>query len=165
MLPMSHQDLDANFSFLLYDAARLLRRNFDRRARAIGLTRARWSVLAHLARHEGVTQTEMAEILDIQPITLVRLLDHLEAAGLVERRPDPADRRVWTLYLTPEAHPLLDSIRALAAETREEALEGVSPELRHHLIEGLWTVRANLSDKEQASRRAESPRKRSHGQS
>src|SRR5690348_13133430 len=87
------QDPERSFGFLLYDAARLLRRDFDRRARRIGLTRAQWSVLANLVRNEGVNQAGLADIMEIQPITLVRLLDRLEEAGWIERRPDPTDRR------------------------------------------------------------------------
>ena len=87
------QPPEKSFGFLLYDAARLLRRDFERRAKQLGLTRAQWSVLAHLARNEGTNQAAAADVLEIEPITLVRLLDRLEAAGWVERRPDPNDRR------------------------------------------------------------------------
>jgi len=138
-------DYQRSFGFLLYDAARLLRRDFDRRARAIGLTRAQWSVLAHLSRNEGISQAGLADILDIEPITLARLLDKLEEAGWVERRPHATDRRVYTLYITAKAWPLIAQIRALAAETREVALAGVSPQEQARLVEVLTRVRANLS--------------------
>ena len=140
-------DYQRSFGFLLYDSARLLRRDFDRRARAIGLTRAQWSVLAHLSRNEGISQAGLAEILDIEPITLVRLLDRLEESGWVERRPHPTDRRVYTLYVTAKAWPVIDQIRALAAETRALALAGVADADRARLVELLARIRANLSDR------------------
>jgi DNA-binding MarR family transcriptional regulator len=143
------QDLERSFGFLLYDAARLLRRDFDRRARRIGLTRAQWSVLANLVRREGINQAGLADIMEIQPITLVRLLDRLEEAGWIERRPDPEDRRARVLRLTEKARPIIEQMRALAAETREQALQGFSPEERERMIDSLAQVRANLSPREQ----------------
>lgn len=140
-------DYQRSFGFLLYDSARLLRRDFDRRARAIGLTRAQWSVLAHLSRNEGISQAGLADILDIEPITLVRLLDKLEEAGWVVRRPHATDRRIYTLYITAKAWPLIAQIRALAAETRAVALAGVSAEEQARLVEILTRIRANLSEK------------------
>ncbi|MBI1773790.1 MAG: MarR family transcriptional regulator [Proteobacteria bacterium] len=145
------QNPERSFGFLLYDAARLLRRDFDRRARQIGLTRAQWSVLANLARNEGINQAGLADIMEIQPITLVRLLDRLEEAGWVARRPDPADRRARVLSLTEKARPILEQMRALAAETRETALQGFSIETRERLIDALAQVRSNLSVREQTS--------------
>src|SRR5262245_61576649 len=139
-------DYQRSFGFLLYDSARLLRRDFDRRARAIGLTRAQWSVLAHLSRNEGISQAGLADILDIEPITLGRLIDRLEDAGWVERRPHATDRRVYMLYLTPKAWPLIAQIRALSAETRAVALAGISAVEQALLVEILTRVRANLSE-------------------
>ncbi|MFZ5789107.1 MAG: MarR family winged helix-turn-helix transcriptional regulator [Pseudomonadota bacterium] len=141
-------DPERSFGFLLYDAARLLRRDFDRRARSLGLTRAQWSVLAHLARNEGSNQAAVADTLEIEPITLVRLLDRLEAAGWVERRPDPADRRARLLFLTEKAHPVMEQLYALAMETREAALAGFSEAERDQIIDSLSKVRANLSTRE-----------------
>ena len=131
--------------FLLHDVARLLRKRFEQKARGLGLTRAQWQVLAHLAHREGIHQGALAEILEIEPITLVRILDRLQAAGLVERRAHPKDRRCWQLYLTPKAHPLLVEIRALGAETREEALAGISDEDRERLVGTLLDMKANLA--------------------
>lgn len=136
---------DRNFGFLLYDAARLMRRNFDRRARQVGLTRAQWSVLAHLARNEGVRQCVLADILDVKPITLARQVDRLEAGGWVQRRPDPEDRRAWTLHLADKAHPILERLRELGRATRAEALVGLSTEQRQHLIDALARIRDNLA--------------------
>lgn len=139
---------EITFGFLLYDAARLLRRDFDRRARQLGLTRSQWAVLFHLARREGCNQTILADILEIEPITLVRLLDKLEAAGWLERRPDPQDRRVRLLYLTARAHPLLEKMKALGMETRNLALKGFSKAERETISQLLSRVRSNLSDHE-----------------
>ena len=135
---------ERSFGFVLYDAARLLRRDFERRARGVGLTRAQWAVLAYLSRNEGINQVSLADLLDIQPITLVRLLDRLEGAGWIERRPDPADRRAHVLRLTRKARPFLDKMYALAAQTREAALRGLTREEREHLIDALAAVRENL---------------------
>src|SRR5947207_15571905 len=121
---MPHNAPDRTLGLVLHDVARFLRKRFEQRAREadLPLTRAQWSVLAHLARQEGINQAALAQILEIEPITLVRLLDRLQAAGLVERRPDPNDRRARVLFLTAAAHPLLDRIWTLAAEVRQDAM-------------------------------------------
>src|SRR5260221_11485482 len=125
MVASNMQLPEKSFGFLLYDAARLYRRDFERRAKQLGLTRAQWSVLAHLARNEGTNQAAAADVLEIEPITLVRLLDRLEASGWVESRADPNDRRARLLYLTDKAPPILDPMYALSMESRERALTGV----------------------------------------
>jgi MarR family transcriptional regulator for hemolysin len=140
--------LQITFGFLLHDTARLLRRDFERRSKDTGLTRAQWAVLAYVARNEGSNQAALADMLEIEPITLVRLLDKLEAAGLVERRPDPADRRVRRLYLTEATGPLLGQLQDLASETRESALAGLSESERQQLTDLLMKVRANLSGRD-----------------
>ncbi len=132
--------------FVLNDVARLLRKRFEQRARAsaLGLTRAQAAVLAYLARQEGINQAALAQTLDLEPITLARLLDRLQAASLIERRADPNDRRAHLLYLTEAAYPLLDGIFALAAEVREEALVGIPEPDRVRLLEMLLTMKSNL---------------------
>ena len=132
------------FGFLLADSARLLRRAFDRKARLLGFNRAQWQVLAFVSRREGSTQAEMADTLELQPITLVRLLDRLEKAGLIERRADPADRRVRRLFLTPAAHPALEEMHRLGAELRAVALDGVPEAQRELLNDLLGRIRGNL---------------------
>lgn len=132
------------FGFLLYDTARLLRRDFDRRTRCVGLSRAKWSVLAHLSRNEGIRQVGLAEILDVSPITLTRHLDRLEQERLVERRPDPDDRRAYRLYLTDEAVPALEMLRELSEQTRALALGELSERERAELVRLLCKVQANL---------------------
>jgi len=147
--------LQITFGFLLHDTARLLRRDFERRSKGTGLTRAQWAVLAYVARNEGSNQAALADMLEIEPITLVRLLDKLEAAGLVERRPDPADRRVRRLYLTEATGPLLEQLQQLASETRETALAGLTAAERQQLTDLLMKVRGNLSGRDLGTKPAE----------
>jgi DNA-binding MarR family transcriptional regulator len=135
------------FGFLLHDVARLLRKRFEQKAKSLGLTRSQWQVLAHLARHEGIGQSALAEILEIEPITLGRLLDRLEAAALVERRAHPHDRRAWQLFLADKAHPILEQVWEIAGATRDEAMVGLPPLERERLINLLLQVRANLSER------------------
>jgi DNA-binding MarR family transcriptional regulator len=143
---MSHEIPSRTLGFVLNDVARLMRKRFEQRARAaaLGLTRAQAAVLAYLARQEGINQAALAQLLELEPITLARLLDRLQAAGLVERRPDPKDRRAHLLYLTAAAYPLLDRIFALAAEVREDALAGVAEAERGRLLDLLIEMKANL---------------------
>ena len=137
--------------FLLNDAARLMRKDFERRTRSLGLTRAQWQTLFHLARNEGCNQTTLADLLEVEPITLARTIDRLELSGLVERRADPGDRRARLLFLGERAHPLLEELRALGAETREIALAGISDDERTLLMTLLTKMRANLSGREAAT--------------
>ena len=114
-------------AFAINDVARLLRTFADHAAGRFGMTRAKWAVLARLDRFEGLKQTELAEMLDLQPITLTRLLDGLANNGLIERRPDPDDRRAKRLFLTPAARPLLERLTALGEGLMETALAGLEP--------------------------------------
>jgi DNA-binding MarR family transcriptional regulator len=134
-----------NMGSIIADSARLMRRAFDARARAIGVTRPQWQVLSTLLRHEGVNQGKLAEYLDVEPITVCRMVDRLQEAELVERRSDAADRRSWNLFLTPRAHELLAQLRPLANEMVEEALEGIDPAERETLQRLLEKLRLNLS--------------------
>src|SRR5690348_3880242 len=144
---MATSELDSSFGFLLHDIARLMRKRFDQRARCLGLTRAQWQVLAHLARHEGIKQAGLAEILEVEPITLGRLIDRMEEAGWVERRPHPSDRRARLLYLTAKAQPVFAKMRALGEAVKSEALAGLTQEEHERLVATLIAVRANLSDR------------------
>ena len=137
--------------FLLHDTARLMRRDFERRSRSMGLTRAQWQTLFHLHRNEGCNQATLAEVLEVEPITLTRVLDRLESSGLVERRTDPDDRRARLLFLGQQALPLLEQLRALGAETREIALAGISEDERSQLMTLLTKMRANLSGRDAAT--------------
>ncbi len=116
----------ASIGLLLIDTGRLLRKRFEQNVRGTGLTRAQWQVLKEVYVQEGLTQGALAELLEVEPITVGRLVDRLEQAGLIERRPHPTDRRAWSLYLLPAALPLLETLKGIAAETRAELLEGMS---------------------------------------
>lgn len=144
---MTQPALDRSFGFLLHDIARLMRKRYEQRARPLGLTRAQWQVLAHLQRHEGINQSGLAELLELEPITVGRLIDRMQEAGLVERRADPADRRAHRLFLTERARPLLDRCRALADTVYDEAFAGIAGGAREHIIDVLMRVRGNLSDR------------------
>jgi len=131
-------------AFAINDVARLLRTFADHAAGRFGMTRAKWAVLARLDRFEGLKQTELAEMLDLQPITLTRLLDGLANNGLIERRPDPDDRRAKRLFLTPAARPLLERLTALGEDLMETALAGLEPSDVDALLGRLTTVKENL---------------------
>jgi MarR family transcriptional regulator for hemolysin len=141
---MLHEDLSRNFGFLLHDVARLLRTAYDRRIRKLGLTRAQWWVLTHLYRGDGVSQTELAETLEIEKPTLGRLLDRLEAKGWVRREHDARDRRMWRVHLTAEVEPALRTMRALAAELRRDALAGLDAAERERFVDTLLAIKRNL---------------------
>src|SRR5271165_4121924 len=130
--------------FALNDVARLLRTYSDQRARELGTTRAQWAVLSRLQRCEGVNQSELAEALDLAPITLGRLVDKLTSAGLVERRDDATDRRAHRLYLTEKAAPKLKVLGALAEDILGRALSGLDDENIDALHFGLTRMKANL---------------------
>lgn len=100
----------------IHELSRLLRREYEARARQLGFTEGQWRTLWHLQRNQGFSQVRLAEILEMQPISLVRVLDRLESAGLIERRPDPRDRRAVQLYLTPAAGPVLESLRRIGED-------------------------------------------------
>lgn len=131
--------------FLIADAARLIRRRFDERARVIGITRPQWRTLTMLSRHEGINQGGLAELLEVEPITLCRMVDRLEEAGHVERRRDPHDRRAWRIYLTDSAHPLIAQLRSIADELLDQALAGIDPPAREQLTQTLGRILANLA--------------------
>lgn len=134
----------STIGFLLHDIARLMRKRFEQRARSLGLTRAQWQVLVHLAQNEGIHQSGLADILEVEPITLLRILDKLEARGLIERRRHATDRRIWLLFLCEAALPLLDVLREFGTLTRGESLEGVREADQQKLFETLTTMKSNL---------------------
>jgi MarR family transcriptional regulator for hemolysin len=128
----------------LMDVARMLRTYADQRARQFGISRAQWVVLIRLDRSEGLKQSELAEILDLTPISLTRLLDRLAENGLIERRADPNDRRANRLYLTPAARPLLDQLAKLGADMMETVLEGLDSKANERLLRDLKLMKDNL---------------------
>jgi MarR family transcriptional regulator for hemolysin len=111
--------------FLIGDVTRLYRREFDRRAAHLGLTRVQWRALRRIERVEGLTQAGLAEDLELAPIAVGRVLDRLEKAGFIERRPDPADRRCWRLHLAPGSAMVMASVDRIANELREEVFAGI----------------------------------------
>lgn len=141
---MPPQPIKREFGFTIMDVARLLKTYADQRARQFGISRAQWAVLARIDRNEGLKQTELADMLDLQPITLTRLLDRLAANGLIERRADPNDRRANRLYLKPAAKPLLDRLSDLGADMMEAVLHGVSPTSIERMLKELSAVKDNL---------------------
>jgi len=145
---MFREDLSRNFGFILNDVARLLRTSFDRRVRQLGLTRSQWWVLTFLFRNDGVTQSELAEMLEIEKPTLGRLIDRLEAKGWVRRAADAKDRRAWRVHLTDEVEPAMRTMRAIAAEVRRDALAGLSAAERERFVDTLLAIKANLAGPE-----------------
>jgi MarR family transcriptional regulator, transcriptional regulator for hemolysin len=137
---------EISLGWLLHDVARLFRLRFEQRARAegLGLTRAQAAVLGHLMLNEGINQASLAQLLEIEPITLVRLLDKLEAAGLVERRADPSDRRARTLHLKPAAMALITHSRAIGKEVMEDAMAGVPEAQRAAYRDIMMSMKSNL---------------------
>jgi DNA-binding MarR family transcriptional regulator len=144
-------DPDRSIGFLINDVARLLRRNFNRRVQSLGLTQAQWRAVAHLSRNEGMTQVELADLLEIQPITLTRLVDRMEAAGWVERRNHPLDRRAVQLYLAPKCAPILEQMHELATETIALAVAGLSTADQKRMLEDLQHMKRNLAAAETAA--------------
>jgi MarR family transcriptional regulator, transcriptional regulator for hemolysin len=136
--------LRRDLAFTINDVARLLRTYADQKAAQYGMSRAKWAVLARLDRFEGLKQTELADMLDLQPISLTRLLDSLCANGLIERRADPDDRRAKRLFLTPAARPLLDRLGDLAEELMGTALAGLDQRDSKALLAQLSTIKDNL---------------------
>ena len=160
---MFDQDPDRNVGFLLHDVSRLIRKRFDRRARALGITRAQWRVLVHLAPRQGINQTALADILELDGVTLGRHIDRLQETGWLERRPDPDDRRAWRLYLSEKARPLLDRMEALAVQTQLEALKDIGGEELDRLMSTLMSIKGNMLQLEnEREETEETPREASH---
>lgn len=135
---------ETDFLFALFDLQRLVRHYVDKEASRYGTTRAQWAVLSKLARSEGLKQAELAELMDIQPISLTRLIDRLCDSGLIERRPDPNDRRANRLYLLPAAQPVLKSLAERRAEIMRVALGEMSAAEARRLVAQLDTVKDNI---------------------
>jgi DNA-binding MarR family transcriptional regulator len=152
--------LTRSLGFLLGDTSRLMRKRFDGRVRALGLTRAQWRVLARLRRREGINQTELAEILEIETITLGRHIDRLEAKGWVERRRDPNDRRAWNLFLNPKVQPVMDKMRVYSEITRKEALAGIAQSDSELLIDLLLQIKGNMLELERAEKSSENAKRK-----
>ena len=142
---MFREDLSRNFGFILNDVARLMRTTFDRRVKSLGLTRSQWWVLNHLFRNDGVTQSELAEILEVKKATLGRLLDRMEQKGWIRREGHAGDRRAKRVFLTDEVEPAIKTMRAAASEVRRDALSGLSSVQQDQFVDALLAIKANLS--------------------
>jgi DNA-binding MarR family transcriptional regulator len=137
---------DSSFGYDLHDVTCLFRKHFDRRALRLGLTRAQWRALKAIRRREGLSQSELAEFLEMEPIAIGRVIDRLAASGFVERRADPQDRRRWRLHLTAKAGAVTDDMEVIAAELRNEALAQVDEADFAAFQRVLTQLRANLSN-------------------
>lgn len=137
--------LDRDPLFLVYDVARLMRVEADKRARAQGMTRAQWVVLLWLGRQPGLSQKELSEILDVEPISVARLIDRLQARDLVERRPDPHDRRIWRLHLRPDGEAALGMVGEQRADMRRLVCDKLDETTVLRLTEALQVMKTNLT--------------------
>jgi DNA-binding MarR family transcriptional regulator len=151
-------DFEHDLLFLLNDVARLLRISADKRARAHGMTRAQWGILIWLERQPGISQKELAELLEVEPITVARLVDRLEARGMVERRPDPRDRRIWRLHLLLPAHLVLREINQQRTSMTAMVTQDVDEDNQTIMIEALVRMKATLIRDYHFARRAHEPR-------
>jgi MarR family transcriptional regulator, transcriptional regulator for hemolysin len=142
---MTKHSPEQSIGFLIYEVSRLIRKDFDKRVHALGLTQIQWRALAHIVRMEGCNQATLAEVLEIKPITLTRLIDRLQAAGLLERRPDPQDRRAVKLHLTEKCRPLIAVMQEKGMQTKAIALEGIEEEDRNTLLRILKHMKENLN--------------------
>jgi DNA-binding MarR family transcriptional regulator len=147
-------DFDQDLQIQVHDLARMLRTRFDRWARSYGLTRAQGVILARLSRQPGLSQNEMAAICEVEPITVGRLVDRLEARGLIERRADPSDRRIRRLHLLPASGPMLAKIETYRNELADFLLEGVSPAERETALRVLLHMKNKLTMETAADRLA-----------
>jgi MarR family transcriptional regulator for hemolysin len=134
--------------FLIHDVARLMRRRFEAKASGSGLSAAQWRLLVRVAKEPGIAQARLAELLEIEPISVSRLIDRMEDGGWIERRSDAADRRVRLIFPTDKSQEAYGRVKSMAGEVYEVALAGLSPEARRATIEGLKTIAYNLSDGE-----------------
>jgi MarR family transcriptional regulator for hemolysin len=141
---MPKMPIQREIAFTIMDVARMLKTYADQRARRFGISRAQWGVLVRLDRSEGLKQSELADILDLQPISLTRLLDRLAENGLIERRADPNDRRANRLFLTPAARPLLEQLAELGNDMMATVLDGLDAKTVERMQRDLGLVKDNL---------------------
>ena len=141
---MNEENLDRNFGFLTLDVARLMQIDFDRRISSLGITRAQWRVLLWVYRTPGVTQSELADTLEVQKASLGRMLDRLTDKEWIERRADKSDRRIRRVHLSKEVEPLIITMRTIARELRSAAMEGIPEKEREKFVDTLLHVKSNL---------------------
>lgn len=140
---------DISFGYLLNDVTLLFRKHFDRRAVKFGLTRAQWRATKMVYHREGLRQAELAEFLEMEPIAVGRVIDRLQAAGFIERRPDPKDRRAWRLHTTELAHGIIDDMESIARELRKDATRGIDPDELQQALAVIARIKDNLLALEQ----------------
>lgn len=148
-------DFHRDLLFLLHDVARLLRVEADKRARQHGMTRAQWAILVWLERQPGISQKELSELLEVEPITVARLIDRLESRGMVERRPDPRDRRIWRLHLLPPARDVLYEMDGHRADMTRILTTGIDEETLETMTEALLRMKSTLTHDSHARRGAD----------
>ena len=132
------------------ETSHAMRRFYDRRVAQLGVTRAQWRVIAILGHNPGMKQVELADRLDVEPISTCRIIDRLEEAGLVERQRDPLDRRAWRLSLTAKAEPIRARLSELAEEMSQEAFFGLSEQQLETMGAVLARVRENIAGRDDA---------------
>ena len=140
---------DISFGYLLSDVTLLFRKHFDRRAVKFGLTRAQWRATKVLYHREGLRQTELAEFLEMEPIAVGRVIDRLQAAGFVERRPDPKDRRAWRLYVTEQARVIVGDMEIIARDLRKDVTRGIGYDELQQALAVIGRIKDNLQALEQ----------------
>lgn len=136
--------MDNNIAFLASDVGRLFRKRFDIAARDLGVTGPQWRALGRIAGNPAITQVALASLLEVEPITTGRMVDRLEKLGLVERRPAPSDRRVWQLFVTEQAAPVIEALRQRAIVVTEDAVDDLSEAEHAQLVALLGRVRQRL---------------------
>lgn len=149
----------ASLGYLIADLSRLYGRVFDRRAAHLGLTRVQWRALKRIHQDEGLTQAALADVMDMEPIAVGRVIDRLQKAGFIERRSDPNDRRCWRLHLSPQSNQIMDVIENVAVGLREDSLAEVEPGQLQITLQVLSQIRETLSQLDRASRGESSLRK------
>jgi len=149
---------DISFGYLLNDVTLLVRKHFDRRASTFGLTRAQWRAVKVLNLREGLRQTELADFLEMEPIAVGRVIDRLQAAGFVERRPDPSDRRAWRLHTTEQARSVVDDMEVIGRGLRKDATVGITIDELQRALAVITQIKENLLalEKSEASAAADS---------
>lgn len=139
------------FGYLVTDVTRLMRKQFDRRAVRFGLTRAQWRALKRVHHSEGITQNELAEFLEMEPIAVGRVIDRLQKAGFIERRADPNDRRCWRLHLQAKAHAVIDDMELISSELFRQAQRGIAAAEVKSMISVLARMKDNLNALDRAN--------------
>jgi DNA-binding MarR family transcriptional regulator len=156
---MSETSNYTSIGYLIADLSRLYGRVFDRRAAHLGLTRVQWRALKRIHQAEGITQTELADLMDMEPIAVGRVLDRLQKAGFIERHSDPNDRRVWRLHLSPQSAQIMEAIEQVSVGVRQDSVAGVDPGELATALKVLTHIRETLSLLDRASRGESSLRK------